>query len=99
MGAAAISASKNTHSQISSLGYKYIGCTPMIGQNDCGGEIFSESNAKLFITWAKQQEFINTVSFWSLNRDHTGNGALYQASNCNQSSNYAFSAIFSNFFS
>jgi chitinase len=42
-----------------------IGITPMIGQNDTQGEIFTLSNASDFVSWARGQSYINRLSFWS----------------------------------
>ena len=36
-----------------------IGITPMIGQNDTQGEIFTLANASALVTWAKGQSYIN----------------------------------------
>lgn len=47
-----------------------IGATPMIGQNDTKGEIFSLAAAKQLNSFALQHA-IGRVSMWSLNRDVT----------------------------
>lgn len=45
-----------------------IGATPMIGQNDVVGEIFTLEDARSFNNWAKAQG-IGRISMWSANRD------------------------------
>ncbi|WP_198414190.1 chitinase [Cryobacterium cryoconiti] len=47
-----------------------IGATPMIGQNDVEGEIFSLKDAAEFSAFA-QETRIGRMSLWSLNRDQT----------------------------
>jgi chitodextrinase len=49
-----------------------IGITPMIGQNDTAGEIFTLQNATDLANWAKGQGYINRLTFWSLARDNGG---------------------------
>ncbi len=46
-----------------------IGATPMIGQNDIDGEVFTLSDAKAFAAFARDRG-LGRVSTWSLNRDH-----------------------------
>jgi hypothetical protein len=46
-----------------------IGLTPMIGQNDQQGEIFSLDDARALKAWADTQPWICSLSFWSVNRD------------------------------
>jgi chitinase len=47
-----------------------IGATPMIGQNDDAGQIFTLADAKTLNDWARQKG-ISRMSMWSLNRDVT----------------------------
>jgi chitodextrinase len=47
-----------------------IGITPMIGQNDTQGEIFTLQNATDLTNWAKGRSWINRLAFWSLARDN-----------------------------
>ena len=47
-----------------------IGVTPMVGQNDTPGEIFSISDAKQLNAFVRQHS-IGRVSMWSLNRDRS----------------------------
>jgi Glycosyl hydrolases family 18 len=46
-----------------------IGVTPMIGQNDKPGEIFTQEDAKALFKWAQAQPWICSLSFWASNRD------------------------------
>jgi chitinase len=45
-----------------------VGATPMIGQNDVDGEVFTLADAKALVTFA-QANGLGRVSLWSLNRD------------------------------
>jgi hypothetical protein len=73
MGQAAISAATNTHNQMVSLGIStQIGVTPMIGQNNTQGEIFTLSNADALISFARSNSYVGWLSFWSLGRDNGG---------------------------
>ncbi|MDH6235571.1 glycosyl hydrolase family 18 protein [Cryobacterium sp. CG_9.6] len=47
-----------------------IGLTPMIGQNDEAGEVFTMRDATLLNAFA-QEMGVGRMSLWSLNRDHT----------------------------
>ena len=55
MGAAAVSAAQGTRAQLNSMGMgsTRIGITPMIGQNDTPGEIFTLGNAQSTVSWAR----------------------------------------------
>jgi len=46
-----------------------IGLTPMIGQNDERGEIFTLADAKALKQWADAQPWVCSLSFWASNRD------------------------------
>lgn len=46
-----------------------IGLTPMIGQNDERGEIFTLDDAKVLKQWAEAQPWVCSLSFWASNRD------------------------------
>lgn len=46
-----------------------IGATPMIGQNDVAGEVFTVADAEAFVAFARDRG-LGRVSTWSLNRDH-----------------------------
>ena len=80
MAAAAQSALEGTHRQLSamyadsgiSLGpralWRKIGATPMIGQNDIAGEVFTIANATTLNQFADSVG-LGRLSMWSLNRD------------------------------
>jgi chitodextrinase len=77
-----------------------IGVTPMIGQNDTQGEIFTLSNASAFVSWAKGQSYINRLSFWSLSRDNGGcPGQTWASPTCSgvSQSTWQYSSIFRGF--
>jgi hypothetical protein len=46
-----------------------IGLTPMIGQNDEKGEIFTQDDARALKVWAEAQPWVCSLSFWASNRD------------------------------
>ena len=82
MAEASIAALQSSHRQLGTL-YRLagieltaatlwtkIGATPMIGQNDVAGEIFSLADAAQFNAFA-QENRIGRMSVWSLNRDQT----------------------------
>ncbi|MGH7951054.1 MAG: alginate lyase family protein [Limisphaerales bacterium] len=46
-----------------------IGVTPMIGQNDEHGEVFTPDDARVLKAWAETQPWICSLSFWASNRD------------------------------
>ena len=46
-----------------------IGLTPMIGQNDELGEVFTPEDAVALKKWAQAQPWICSLSFWAVNRD------------------------------
>jgi hypothetical protein len=68
MGISAQQAAVATHNQIGDP----IGITPMIGQNDTQGEIFTLQDARDLVAWAKGQSFVNRIAFWSMARDNGG---------------------------
>jgi chitinase len=73
MGQAAISAATNTHNQLVTLGIStLIGITPMNGQNNTTGEIFTLANADAVVAFAKANSYVGWLSFWSLGRDNGG---------------------------
>jgi hypothetical protein len=78
MGTAANQALDATASQLESIygisataAYGMLGNTPMIGQNDTSGEIFSLADASTVESYAAQQG-IALLSFWSEGRDNGG---------------------------
>lgn len=46
-----------------------IGITPMIGQNDEPGEVFTQADARTVRKWARKQPWVCSLSFWASNRD------------------------------
>jgi hypothetical protein len=77
-----------------------IGVTPMIGQNDTQGEIFTLSNASSLTTWARGQSYISRLAFWSLGRDNGGcPGQTFASPTCSgvSQSTWAFSAAMRGF--
>jgi len=50
--------------------WQKIGITPMVGQNDVAGEIFTLDDATALNTFAQEQR-VGRMSLWSLNRDTT----------------------------
>jgi hypothetical protein len=78
MGTAANQALDATASQLGSIygisasaAYAMLGNTPMIGQNDTPGEIFTLADASTVESYAAQQG-IALLSFWSEGRDNDG---------------------------
>jgi hypothetical protein len=78
MGTAANQALDATASQLESLygisssaAYGMLGNTPMIGQNDTSGEIFTLADASTVESYAAQQG-IAMLSFWAEGRDNGG---------------------------
>lgn len=49
--------------------WSMVGITPMIGQNDSSGEVFSLSNAQQVLTFAQQNK-IGELAFWEVSRDN-----------------------------
>ncbi len=86
-----------TYSQVravygSSVSYRTIGVTPMIGKND-DGHVFTQSAARSLVGYAKGRH-LGMLSFWETTRDRNAcNGALYQCTNVPQKP-YEFSRIF-----
>jgi chitinase len=48
--------------------YANIGITPMIGNNDSGGEVVSLQNARDIVSWARSNG-VGRLAFWSIGRD------------------------------
>ncbi|MBN1409429.1 MAG: hypothetical protein JW969_01200, partial [Spirochaetales bacterium] len=66
MGQAAIDAANSTRSQTGCN----IGITPMIGQNDSQGEIFTLSNASEVLNFGNNTSWVVLLAFWSVGRDN-----------------------------
>ena len=61
-----------------------VGVTEMIGIDDYNGQVpetFSESDANTVLAWAEQQG-INTLSFWALERDNGGCPGVRGSNTC-----------------
>ena len=79
MGGAAISAGNALRTQLGSIFtgksdaqlWAMEGITPMIGQNDSQGEIFTKANASSLLSFANTHQ-IGELSFWSVARDNGG---------------------------
>lgn len=79
MGGAAISAANALHTQLAGIFsgksdaqlWSMEGITPMIGQNDSQGEVFSLSDAQNVISFANQHG-IGELAFWAVGRDNGG---------------------------
>jgi chitinase len=77
MGQEAINAANGLHSELqnifpsksSSQLWSMVGITPMIGQNDTPGEIFSLSNASQVLSFAQSNK-IGELAFWEVPRDN-----------------------------
>src|SRR2546421_1661729 len=104
MGAAAISAAKGTLAAAKSAGltssFSGIGITPMIGQNDSAGEIFTKANAQAVVNFANSNG-IGRLAFWSVSRDQPcpggpGGGASPVCSSISQSE-LDFTRMFTSF--
>ena len=76
-----------------------IGITPMIGQNDEAGEVFTQQDARAVKQWAQEQPWVCSLSFWAANRD---TGRLEKDKTGNDTSGisqkpWAFTRIFKSF--
>ena len=74
MGSAATTAASKSLSQIKAIWpkdtYKNIGITPMIGQNDVPGEVFTWADSQTVLAFA-QGHGVKRLAFWALNRDQS----------------------------
>jgi hypothetical protein len=107
MGQESINAANGLHSELqtifpsktSSQLWSMVGITPMIGQNDSSGEIFSLSNAAQVLSFAQTNK-IGELAFWEVSRDN-GNcaGSTVAADSCSglSQSTYAFVNAFKAF--
>lgn len=107
MGQEAINAANGLHSELqnifpsksSSQLWAMVGVTPMIGQNDSAGEIFSLSNASQVLSFA-QTNNIGELAFWEVPRDN-GNcaGSTTASDTCSgiSQSAYAFTNLWKPF--
>jgi hypothetical protein len=106
MGSAANAALDATASQLESIygisagaAYAMLGNTPMIGQNDTSGEIFTPADASSVESYAAQRQ-IALLSFWAEGRDNNGcPGTTTAESTCSgiSQANGAFTQAFQAF--
>jgi len=85
MGAAAISAAKATATQLGSIPayagltsaqrLSMVGVTPMIGQNDLPGEVFTVADATTVAQFAKANS-LGVLSWWEMTRDQPCTGGI-----------------------
>jgi hypothetical protein len=83
MGTDAINAATSTHDQLRSLFpaktdaqlWAMVGVTPMIGQNDVGGEVFTTSDAGQLTDFAVAHH-LGRLAMWSANRDSQCSGGV-----------------------
>jgi chitinase len=94
MGNAAISAAQGTLNAARAVwpgdGWGNIGITPMIGQNDSAGEIFTLADAQSVVNFASSNG-VGRLAFWSVDRDQPcpggpGGGASSSCSSVSQNS-------------
>jgi len=97
----AIQATQATESELVSNGISAsVGITPMIGQNDTGGEIFTLANANTLVAWAQSTSYVTELSFWAVERDNGGCPGKTRASGtCSglTQNTYDFTNIFKTF--
>jgi len=107
MGGAATSAASALETQLSSIFtgktatqlWAMVGITPMIGQNDTQGEIFTLANASSVLSFANAHG-ITELSFWSAGRDNGGcAGQTYASPSCSglSQSQWQFTTTFQPF--
>ncbi|OUM59967.1 glycoside hydrolase family 18 protein, partial [Piromyces sp. E2] len=102
MGQFAIQTAEKAYEQVKNIGFKNtrIGITPMIGRNDNTEEIFSLDNAREVLEYAQSHNWIQLLSFWSINRDNGSKGNSSHVSNDYSSIEqdlFAFTNIFKKF--
>jgi chitinase len=107
MGGAATSAATALVSQLGSIFtgrtsaqlWAMVGITPMIGQNDSQGEIFSLNDAQTVLSFANAHG-ITELSFWSAGRDNGScPGQTYASPSCSglSQAQWAFTHLFAPF--
>jgi len=101
MYSAAVSGAQAARSWLNANGFAstQLGITPMIGQNDSAGEVFTTANASSLVSWANSNG-ITELAFWSVGRDNGGCPGQASASpTCSgvSQSNFQFSSIFHGF--
>jgi chitinase len=98
MGGYAISAAQGLRKQLIAQGMAdtQVGITPMIGQNDVDSEVFQLDDAKEVAAWAKKNEYVRFLAFWSMNRDNSKKGDLFTSTKIKQK-DYEFLTTFQSF--
>ena len=98
MGNAATEAAAATEAQIQAAGLSStLGITPMIGQNDSSGEIFTLADATTLLNFANANSYVTRLAMWSVGRDNGGcAGDTSSSPSCSgvTQSSYEFSSIF-----
>ncbi|HTV39316.1 MAG TPA: chitinase [Candidatus Sulfotelmatobacter sp.] len=76
-----------------------IGITPMIGQNDEPGEVFTQQDAWAVKKWAQEQPWICSLSFWASNRDtgHMGKDKTGNDTSGIRQKPWAYTGVFKSF--
>jgi chitinase len=101
MGSAATEAAAATEAQIKAAGLSSTrGITPMIGQNDTGGEIFTLADATTVVNFAKANSYVSRLAYWSVGRDNgscAGDTAASPSCSGISQSTYQFAGIFEGF--
>ncbi|MER7922858.1 cellulose binding domain-containing protein [Streptomyces sp. NPDC096057] len=101
MGTYAIQAATSTRAQIASVWpslttaqtWAMVGLTPMLGQNDTAGEVFTVADAQQVLTFARQNH-LGELGFWDVTRDGNAcTGGLSECTNIPQTP-YQFSKLF-----
>lgn len=76
--------------------WKLVGLTPMIGVNDLTTEVFDLTEAQEVLTFANSKQ-LSELSFWSLNRDHSGTGGANPTDSGIAQTDYAFSNLYKSY--
>jgi hypothetical protein len=101
MGSAATEAAAATETQIQQAGLSAtVGITPMIGQNDSSGEIFTLADATTLLNFANSNSYVTRLAMWSMGRDNGScAGEAFASPSCSgvSQSTYEFSEIFETF--
>jgi chitinase len=95
MGAYAIDAAMAVRKQLKDLGMGGVGVglTPMIGQNDVAGEVFTLEDARQLAKFASSTSWVKFVGFWAVGRDNGRRSWLGDSSMISQKE-YEFTKIF-----
>jgi hypothetical protein len=72
--------------------WNMVGVTPMLGQNDLASEVFTQTDMRQVLTFARQQH-LGELSFWDVTRDGNAcTGAVFRCTNIPQTP-FEFSKI------